>query len=456
MVSKEKNKISNEIFFRTIITLIIPITLQNLISSSLNMIDNLMIGELGEAAIAGTGLVNQYFFIFTLTLAGINAGASIFISQFWGRRDEENIGKMLGLDIVISLIVGILFSLLALFYPEKVMRIFVKDIEVIRIGAQYLKIISVTFIMTAITQAYSTVLRCTGIAGAPMYGSLIGVLVNAFLNWVLIFGNLGMPALGVQGAAIATGIARFVEMIFVLVNAYTVTDILPRKITHMLNFDFNYIKVYFRTSIAVILNEIAWSVGIAVFSIIYAQIGIKEVASMQIATTINNMFMVLSMGIASSAAIIIGNKIGANEENLAMDYSKRLTILAPIVGLISGIGLWIAAPYIVGLFNIDENTVIMTTNILKIMAIIAPLRFYNVLMIVGVFRGGGDTLFTMLLQLSTVWFFAIPVGYISATVFNLQLEIVFLIMSIEEIIKLGFGVYRFKSGKWLRNVLDGI
>lgn len=199
-----ENTSKNKQFFLSIITLIIPITIQNLISSSLNMVDNLMIGSLGETAIASVGLVNQYFFVFMLCLTGINAGAGIFMSQFWGKRKTANIRKMFGLDLVLSVIVSIIFFIPAFIFPEIIMKVFTKDLEVINLGVQYLRVISITFILTSITQAYSTTLRCIGIAKAPMYGSLIGVLTNATLNWILIFGNLGFPALGVVGAAVST------------------------------------------------------------------------------------------------------------------------------------------------------------------------------------------------------------------------------------------------------------
>ncbi len=452
----KKPSLDNKVFFATIISLIIPITLQNLISSSLNMVDNLMIGELGEHAIAATGLVNQYFFIFMLTIAGINAGASIFISQFWGRKDRENIGKMIGLDLVLSIVAALIFMVPALVKPDLIMRVFVSEENVIGLGADYLGIIAITFILTALTQAFSTVIRSVGIARPPMYGSLLGVLVNASLNWVLIFGKLGLPALGVKGAAIATSIARFVEMVFILVAAYSYTDIIPRQLGKLLNFDLAFVKKYFKTSISVILNEIFWALGLTTYSIIYAKIGIPEVASMQIATTLQNIFMVLVIGLATSASIIVGNKIGSGDEALAKEYAKRLGILAPLVGLVSGLLLWLAAPAIVSIFNIDQRTKLMAINVLRTMAAFSPLRFFNVTMIVGVFRGGGDTLYSMLVQLGTVWLFAIPGGYLGATIFKLSLEKVYFIIACEELVKISFIVARLRSGKWIRNVVDSL
>lgn len=443
-------------FLLTILTLILPIALQNLISSSLNMVDNVMIGKLGESSIAAVGLVNQYFFIFMLCLSGINAGAGIFISQFWGRKDTRNIRRMLGLGIILSLITAVLFSAFGFLSPESIIKIFTKDLEVIAIGSSYIKIISITFLITAISMSYSTALRCMGIAKPPMFASLIGVLTNAFLNWVLIFGNLGFAPLGVVGAAIATSIARVIEMTYILVASYGFNQVIRCKAKEMFSFNRGFVKVYFKTSISVILNELVWALGISTYSVIYAKIGIKEVASMQIANTVNNMFMVFGIGLATAGAIIVGNKIGEEKMDEALDYSKRLGILAPIVGLISGIALYAGAPYIVKIFNIESDTVKMTIQVLKIMAVLAPLRFYNVLMIVGIFRGGGDTTYSMLVQLGTVWIYAIPMGFLSAVYLKLSLPAVFFVLASEEFIKVIFEIKRFRSGKWIKNVASSL
>ncbi|NLY45643.1 MAG: MATE family efflux transporter [Tissierella sp.] len=439
-------------FFLTIISLVIPITLQSLISSSLNMVDNLMIGKLGEGAIAAVGLVNQYFFIFMLCLSGINAGAGIFMSQFWGKKDIKNIRKMLGLDLVLSVIVSIIFSGFAILAPEIIIKIFTKDPMVVALGTEYIRVISITFLVTSITQAYSTALRCIGDARQPMFGSLIGIFTNAFLNWVLIFGNFGFPAMGVAGAAIATSIARLVEMAYILVAAYKSNDVIPCKIKEIMGFNSDFVKIYFKTSSSVIINELVWSLGLSAYSIIYAKIGISEVASMQIANTINNMFMVLCIGLATAASIMIGNKIGEGREDLATNYAMKLGILAPMVGVVSGIALWLSAPSIVGIFNINAGTAKMTIDVLGIMSIFAPLRFFNVLMIVGVFRGGGDTTYSMLVQLGTIWLFAIPAGFIAAVYFKLSLQVVFFILTLEEVVKIGFEIKRLRSHKWLKDV----
>lgn len=440
-------------FITTMLTLALPITLQSFITSSLNLVDNLMIGKLGEEAIAAVGLANQYFFIFTLCLSGINAGASVFMSQYWGKKDVKSIKKVLGLDLSIGFIASIVFGGAALIFAESIMGVLSRDIMVIELGSQYLRIIGITFIFTNFNQGFSSALRSSEQPKTPMYASLIGVICNAFLNWVFIFGNLGAKPMGVAGAALATSIARALEIAYIIYMIYVKNNIVASKIKELFAFDFSFVKTYFNTSISVIANELLWSLGMTAFSIAYAQIGTSAVATMQIATTLNNMFMVLCIGLASAAAIMVGNKIGANEENVAVDYSHKIGKVAPALGLIIGISVWVLAPAIVRPFNVEAETFKATVTVLRIMALICPIRSYNVVMIVGIFRGGGDTLYSTLVQLGTIWFYAVPMAFIGAIVLSLPVTAVYFLICSEEFIKIIFERSRLKSGKWIRSVV---
>ncbi|MGL5245751.1 MAG: MATE family efflux transporter, partial [Sarcina sp.] len=438
----------------TMFALALPITIQSFITSSLNLVDNVMVGRLGEASIASVGLANQYIFIFTLCIMGINAGASIFMSQFWGKKDIKSIKTFLGVDITIGLIASIVFGLGAAFFSEEIMGILSRDVEVIALGSAYLEMVAISCLVMSLTQAYSSALRSTGQVKLPMYASLIGVLSNAFLNWVFIFGNLGAPTMGVSGAALATTIARFIEMIFIVSAVYISNNKVAAKLKEMFTFNLETIKVYFKTSWSVIANELIWSVGLAAYSIAYAQIGTDAVATMQIATTLNNMFLVLLVGLANAAAIMIGNKIGANEEDIAKKYSHNIAKISVVVGFVLGIVVWVTAPLVLKPFNITAETYSSTMGVLKIMAVFFTLRSYNMVMIVGVFRGGGDTTYAMLLQGCTIWFYSVPMSFIGAMILGVSIEGVFFLICTEEIIKALFQTKRLKSGKWLRNVIS--
>lgn len=451
-----RNIWKDKAFLTTLITLAIPITLQNFITSSLNLVDNLMIGKLGETAIAAVGLANQYFFVFMLCLAGINAGANVFMAQYWGKKDIGNVKKMLGIDLSVGFVATLIFGIAGLLFPEQIMGILSKDTEVIRLGAEYMRIVSISTIVANITQAYSTALRSTGQPKLPMLASLLGVLTNAFLNWVLIFGNLGATAFGVQGAAIATTIARVVEMLVVLGAVYGKNNIVKTSLKSLFDFNRMDLKRYFHVSTSAILNELVWALGMTAFSMSYAKISTEAVATMQIATTLSNMFIVFGIGIAVSASIMIGNKIGSNEEETAHDYSLKIGILAPLVGFILGFLIWILAPVIAGLFEIEAATLASTVTVLRIMGLFSPLRFFTMVMIIGVFRGGGDTRYTTRLQFCTVWLFAVPLAFLAAGPLHFTVEAVYFCVCCEELIKILFVLRRLKSQKWLSNVVDEV
>ena len=445
-----KEIIKDKKFIKTMITLALPITLQSFITSSLNLVDNLMIGKLGEEAIASVGLANQYFFIFMLVLTGINAGASVFMAQYWGKRDEKNIKSMLGLNILVSFVATIIFGIGAVFFSDKIMTVLSNDPNVIALGSSYLKIVSVSYVFTNLTMAFSSALRSTEQPKIPMFASLIGVLSNAFLNWVFIFGNLGMPSMGVNGAAFATMLARGIEVAFIIATIYIQKNRVAAKFKEMIDFDKSFVKRYFNAATPTILNELIWSCGMTAFSIAYAQIGTSAVATMQIATTLNNMFMVLCIGLATAASIMIGNKIGAEENDVAVDYSKKIGMISPIIGLSIGIAIWISAKFIIAPFNVSAETYSDTMKVLYIMGLFCPIRFFNVVMIVGIFRGGGDTTYSMLVQAGTIWGFAVPIAFLGATVLRLPVTFVYFLICLEEIVKIVFEFTRLKSGKWVR------
>lgn len=449
-----KKLFENKAFFKTMITLAIPITLQNFITSSLNLIDTLMIGKLGETPIAAVGLANQYFFIFLLCISGINAGANVFMAQYWGKRDMEHIKKMLGIDVSVGMVATLIFGFAGILFPEQIMGILSKDVRVIELGATYIRIVSISTIFTNITQAYSTALRSTEQPKLPMIASLLGVLTNAFLNWVFIFGHFGVKPMGVVGAAIATTIARVIEMAYILILVYGKKNIVSTKIKQLFSFQKSDLSRYFRVSTSAILNELVWAFGMTAFSIAYAKIGTTAVATMQIATTLNNMFMVICIGLSVAASIMIGNRIGSNEEEMALEYSMKIAVLAPIAGVILGVFIWILAPFIASMFDVTQETLDTTIKVLRIMAYVAPLRFFNVVMIIGVFRGGGDTKYTMLLQFCTVWLYAVPFSFLAAAVLQLSVVNVFICVCSEEVVKIFFVLQRLHSKKWIRNVVE--
>lgn len=444
----------DKMFFKTMFMLAIPITLQSFITSSLNFIDTMMVGSLQEAAISAVGLANQYMFIFTLCIMGINAGANVFMSQMWGKRDITGIKTYLGVDLTVGMVASCLFGALAFFGPEIIMGIMTPDSEVIELGIDYLRVVAVSCLFMNFTQAYSTALRSTEQTKLPMYGSLIGVGLNIILNWIFIFGKFGAPAMGVAGAALATTLSRFVEMLFIIGIVYMSKNKVAAKIKEMFNYKLSTIRTYFKTSWSVITNELIFSAGTAAYSVAYAKISTNASATMQISSTIINMFFIFLTGVGTAAAIMIGNRVGAGEEKRAKEYANHVAILSPLIGIVLGIIMWLSAPIVSGWFDIQPETYNAAVMVLRIMAVFMPLRSFNAIMIIGVFRGGADTTYSMLVQAVTIMCYSVPLAFIGAMLLKWPVHLVFLLVCTEEVIKMPFEFWRLKSGRWMKNLVN--
>lgn len=443
----------DKVFLKSMLAIAIPIALQNLITSSLNMVDTLMISSLGQASIAAVGLANQLFFFYILISFGINSGSSVFISQYWGKEDIPSIKKVLGLAVSISTLVGIVFTIIAFFFPEFIMSIFIKEPEVIKLGSDYLRIVSLSYIITAIGFAYSVALRSTGKPHIPMIVSGISFVTNTVFNYLLIFGKFGFPALGVKGAAWGTVIARVVEIGFILYAVYSTKGPLAASLKEMLDWNKEFVNKYIKTTYPVILNEAFWSLGQIMYSIAYARIGEEATAAVQIATTIQNVFFVIVRGLANACTVMVGNKIGGGDEKEAYKYAVNFLTISTITGLVLGLCVSLTPDLTLKLFKgIDPGLYDLSKKLLITMGIFFVIRMFNSTAIVGVLRGGGDTTFSAYLDIAGAWLIGVPLAFIGALVFKLPVYYVMAIVSIEEIFKMVVVIPRMVSKKWIKNI----
>lgn len=440
-------------FIKTLMLLAIPIILQSLVTASLNLLDNLMIGSLGENEIAAVGISNQFYMLYYYTIMGITLGAGIFMSQFWGKKDVTSIHKFLGISLVVGMISTIFFAILAFFFPEMIMKIFIDENIVIEQGVAYLKMVALSYIFTTISLAYAAALRSIGQTKIPMYGSLVGLVFNGILNYIFIFGKFGAPVMGVAGAALGTTVSRFMELAFILFIIYKNKNVVAGKISQLLDFNFDLIKRYFITATPVVFNDVMWIAGITAYFIAYSKLGINATATMQIANTINNVFNIFGIGIASASAILIGNKIGAGKEEDAKEDAIKISVFGVLIGIIIGIFFFFLSPFIAMLFKITPETYENLIFVLKVMAIILPLRFFGITQIIGVLRGGGDVMYAIVTELVAVWLIGVPLSFIGAVYFNLPITIVYILVCLEEPFKAIATYPRLRSGKWIKNLV---
>lgn len=445
--------LKDKVFLKTMLTIALPVAIQNLVSSSLNMVDTLMISNLGSASIAGVGLANQVFFLYILLTFGINSGGAIFIAQYWGKEDIKNLNKSLGFAIMTSFILGLIFTSVALLFPKQILELFTKETDVINSGVQYLRIVSLSYIMTAISFSYSIALRTTGKPHVPLIVSIISLGTNTLLNYILIFGKFGAPVLGVKGAAIATVIARVIEFTLLLHAVYRGNEYLNASAKELFGWNKVFIKKYISITYPVILTEGFWALGQVMYTIAYAKLGKSATASVQLTNTIQNMFFVVVKGLASACSIMVGGKIGAGEYDEAYDYAKSFIILSTVSGVILGLSLTLSSDLILKLFNNLEPAVYSSArSIIIIMGLTFVIRVYNNISIVGVLRSGGNTKVAMKIDLSTVWLIGVPLAFIGALILKLPVQYLFLLITTEEVVKAILGVPIIKSKKWIQNI----
>lgn len=444
--------VTDKEFLARMVRLAGPITVQQLVMVLLGLIDMLMIGQLGDVAVAGVGLANQVFFLLFLLLFGISSGAAIFTAQYWGRRDVRRIRSVLGLSLLLSLTSGLAFTLVSLLLPTQVLGIYSTDPAVIATGERYLRLVALGFIATAITYSYGGVLRSIEQVRLPMVISLLAVGINTILNYGLIFGHFGLPALGVAGAAIATTGTRWLECGLLLLAIYHRRLPLAARLPELFHWTVIPLPQYFKTSLPVVLTEILWSLGVTTYHVVYARIGIEAIAAVNIALSIDRVTFVIFIGMAHAAAIMIGNQIGAGGQDQAMVYARRFLVLGPLVAVVVGLLLILIANPILGLYQVSDLTRDYAYRILVVIALLLAVRVSNMLLLIGVLRSGGDTRFGFIIDAGAIWVVGVPLALMGAFVWHWPVYAVYLLVMAEEVVKLSLGLWRVFSQRWIHQL----
>ncbi len=450
------NSMSREIsehFYKKLFAIALPVAFQNIVSSSLNLIDTFMISALSTASIAGVSAANKLFFILFLFLFGISSGSSILTAQYWGVKDIKNIRRVLGICLVLGVAGALFFAVAAIAIPESVMRIFTNQPGAIVEGAIYLRVVGWCYIPSAMTFAYVFILRSTGEVRLPMVISTLAIAMNTFLNWVLIYGNLGMPALGVKGAAIATVISRIFEFTFMIAIIYANRGVAAAKLRELFDVDLAFIKKYMKTVLPVIGNELIWAVGVTMYDIVYGRMGESVMAAMGITKTIEQFgfFMIYSVGNASG--VVLGNQMGTGDMTHVFNYAKKLLKIMLLIGLVMTGVFYLMSEPIANLFNVEPDVKTYIVLCVRVMALATVAKSLNMLIIVGILRSGGDTKFALYLDGGAVWLVAAPLVALGGLVWGLEIQYVYMLALTEEFVKVVIGLWRTYSKKWVNNLI---
>ncbi|MBF0979760.1 MAG: MATE family efflux transporter [Clostridiales bacterium] len=448
--------ISNKEFFKKITFIALPIAIQSVIASSLSLVDNLMVGRLGEAELAAVGIATQIYFVHWMLVFGFTSGVSTYMAQFLGAKDERGMKKTIGIALAVCFSVSVIFFLVAEFFSVYVMRIFTSDELLIRMGADYIKIAAPSLLTVSITVPFQTALRVTKQTHIPLFISIAVFSTNTFLNYCLIFGNFGMPKLGVSGASLATMIARTLEILTVL----TVVFVFKNRVAAGLSVYFSWSRELFlrviRNAVPTMLNETIWGLGNAMYVAAYARLGVTAYAAVQVGTVINSLFSMAGFSLGDAALILVGEKLGEGDTKYALELGNKILKTAIVTGIIFGIGLIAVSQKLVPLFDLTEKGREYAIIIIAIDAIFLALVLYNGICVVGLLRAGGDTLFAMLIETGSIWLYAVPMAFATALLFHLPVYLVMFCVKTEEILKCAILTKRVISQKWVKNVVSDI
>lgn len=439
-------------FYKAVFALVLPMALQNLINVGVTTADVVMLGKVSETALSASSLAGQVQFIMSLILFGLTSGAAVLTAQYWGKKDIRTIEKILGITMRIALMVAVFFTLIVLLFPVPIMHIFSNEADVIQQGAEYLRIIAFSYIFTTITIIYLNIMRSVERVLIATVVYLASLFTNIILNSILIFGMFGLEPMGIRGAALATLIARILELVLVWLYATFRNKEVRFHFRDLFVHDKLLFKDFLTYSIPVTLNELMWGAGTSVNAAIIGHLGKSVVAANSVTQVTRQLAMIVAFGVANATAIIIGKAIGENKEDLAKLYAKRFIRLTIILGVIGAAVILLTSQIARQHLSLSEEAQSYLGFMMFVMSYFAIGQSYNTTMVVGVFRAGGDTNFGLILDVVTMWCGSILLGALAAFVFRLPVPVVYVILMSDELFKIPLTTWRYKSMKWVKNV----
>ena len=452
MIFTKRMSLEDKRFYSHVFRLVTPMAVQNLINVGVTSTDVIMLGKVGETALSGVSLANQIYFILSLLYFGLPSGACVLTAQYWGKNDTRTIEKVMGMSFRISILAGIVFATAAFFFPYQLMRIFTTDEAVIAAGVSYLKIVAFSYVLSAFTNVYLNIIRSIEqvVIATIVYGTSLAA--NIILNAIFIFGLLGVPAMGAAGAALGTLCSRAVEVVIVVFYAVRINHVVKIRFKDWFVKDKALAKDFFTYAFPVLLNEIAWGAGMAAISAIVGHLGSSAVAAHSVAQVCRQLSMVIGFGISSATAIMIGKAIGEKKEELAREYGKKFVKIAIVCGIGGGLLILAISPFVQSVLNLTPLAKSYLRAMMFIMSYYVVGQSINTTLIVGVFRAGGDTRFGLILDVGVMWLCSILGAAVGAFVIGIPMPWVYILLCSDEIIKIPFSIYRYKTYKWLNNV----
>ena len=457
-----KKFIGDKKFYKMLFMITLPIVVQNGITNFVNLLDNLMVGQIGTEQMSGVAVANQLIFVFNICIFGIVSGAGIFGAQFFGSRNQEGFRDTVRFKVVYGALASLLGVLIFWFFGENFIGLFLTDdggsgtVEAtLRYGVQYLRIMLIGLPAFALTQTYTSCLREMGKTVLPMRAGMVAIVINMVLNYILIFGKFGAPVLGVAGAAIATVISRFAEVLVVIFAVHREEARYPfiQDAYRTLKIPAELQKKIWIKGSPLIINEALWAVGLAILSQSYSTRGLSVVAGINISSTISNLFNVLYMALGYAVGIIVGQLLGAGKMEEARDTDNKLIATSMMCCVVLGAMMIFVAPYFPRLYNTTDEVRTLATSFITSLAIYMPFQAFCHACYFTL-RSGGQTLITMLFDSVYLWLASIPLARFLTGHTGLPITTVYFLCQSLELGKCALGMFFLKKGVWLRNIVS--
>ena len=433
-----------------------PIAVQGVVSATLSMIDNLMVGFLGEAELAAVGIASQFFMVHYMVLFGILSGSATFMAQFFGTRDYANIRKTVGFAFTLVAVWGMLCFVLVNCFTDGILSLFTDDAEVRALAAVYVRINSPSFLLVAFSAPMEMAFKTTQQVRIPMVTSMIVFISNVLINYVLIFGKLGMPALGVAGAAVGTLSARGLEAVISAYFAFRKGNVFRGTVASYFGWDPELIRRIIRNAAPTTINELLWGLSQSMYVAAFNRIGTTAYAAYQAANSMFNICNFAAFSIGDAALILIGEKLGEGDREYTWKMSKHLIKVSVLLSLVIGAAVIIAAGPLSGVFRLTDLGKTYTYYILIVFGVTMVGDMFNGLIIVGVLRAGGDTRFAMYAECGCIWLISVPLAFLSAVVWHLPIYLALLVTRSEILVRAGILLWRYLSKKWMNTVIEDL
>ncbi len=444
--------IKDKVFYKTLISLALPVVLQSAITMGVNIMATFMLGSYGEIQISASALAHDFIGIFMFITLGVGGGSAVLTAQYWGRGDNESLKKIMAIMLRLILAVACLFSIAAIIAPRQIMSAYTKDAAVIEEGITFLLISVPTFLLLGVSMTLTAVLRSVREVKLPLLISCVSFVINIFLSWVFIFGNLGAPEMKAAGAALATVVTRFVETAIMGIYVLKLDKKIGFKLKDLLVSTKGYVKPFAKYCLPVVGSDLLFGFGNTAITVIIGHTSTEFVAANAIIFTVVRLTLIMTSGVANAGGIMTGNTLGSGDVERTYKGGVTFLCISGLLGLIAAITVVSICPWVISKYNITEQTVAIAKSLMRAVGIMTVFGSVENALTKGILRGGGDTRFLLLADVLFMWVVSIPLGALVALVWNAPPFWIYVSMRVDWIIKTFWCIGRLVSRKWIHIV----